>query len=130
MEDYEGSIHISINNTLVFACYLAPYDFAKEYLCINKTIPIDFWLLYGTAKQNSIPVKYVPDDLAIAGGIIKGQVTKKFSPHEFRIDCGPFEIDVLNEAAIELGVGDYIETKGTYQIFLPGTDYTKQDSWG
>lgn len=129
MEDYEGSIHININNILLFVCYLAPYDFVKEYLCINTTIPIDFWLFYGTAKKNNIPLKYFPDNLAIAGGIIKGQITKVFSSHEFRIDCGPLEIDILNETSIELSVGEYIEIEGTYQIFFPGTDYTKEATW-
>lgn len=129
MEDYEGSIHIILNNTTLFVCYQAPFDFAKEHLQINKIISVDLWLFDATVHKSSLPIKCIPNNLKVAGGIIQGQITKLISPNESRINCGPFEIDISNNIPL-FTVGDYIRANGTYTIFFPGTGYSKEAVWG
>ena len=128
--EFEGFITIKLDNELLYVSYQAPYEFAIEYIHINEKIPVDIWLLDGKAKIMNIPSKQHPNNPKIAGGIIEGQVKAVFSSQEFRIDSGLLEIDIGNDEPIELRENDFIETSGTYQIFFPGTEWSKEECWG
>ena len=129
IDDYEGHITIKLNSQVLLVSYQAPYDFAKEYIRIHEILPVDLWIVYGEAKRIYIPIKEIPNNHNIGGGIIKGQVRTVFSSDKFRVDCGCFEIDICNEEPIDLCENDYIETRGTYFIFFPDTDWNKENYW-
>lgn len=129
MNDYEGVVTVTLNGEDITAFYLAPYEFAREYLRRGKQLEVDLWLFDSNARISQTPLREIRHDSNSSGRLIKGQVKKCFTQYEFRVDCGPFEIDVLNEIPIDLCIGEYIETRGSYQIFLPSTDYTKDAVW-
>jgi len=129
IDEFEGMITVKLGDQILLVAYQTPLEFAKEYIQINKILSADLWLFYGKAKKIEIPSKEIPNNPKIAGGKIKGQVKAVFSSREFRVDCGLFEIDIMNEEDFNIYENDYIETKGTYQIFFPGTDWSKDNCW-
>jgi len=137
MNEYESIITISINDEEVDCFCLVPYEFAQNFLRIGEILKIDLWLFDANAKIIQMAVNEIPNFRKTSEGIInrpakkifasqkriserilKGLVKKIFNLYEFRIDCGAFEIDIKNEAPINLFEGQYIETRGTYQIFF------------
>jgi len=129
LEDYEGFMIIKLNDEYLHVCFLAPYEFAYNLLHVGKSINIDLWLAYGTAKIIQILQKEIPRNPKVSGGIHRGEVIKVYNKHELRVNCGAFEIDIRSEVPIEVLTSQYIEAHGDYQIFFPDTDYSKDRCW-
>lgn len=124
--EYEGSIIIDINNVgLLRVAYLAPYEFAKKYLKEKNKIMVDLWFIYGIPVKIDNYEKYYCSDLIINGGKIKGEIKSVLSSTEFRVDCGTI-IDIKSDKPInDINESDFIEVEGTYQIYFPGTDWSR-----
>lgn len=140
----EGDMIISLNDILYRVYYQMPDDYIKDSILKkanwlqeservfkiteNSTFNalIDLWLVYGHCKLTSNKIKNKPSDLNICGGICRGDILNISSGNELQIDCG-IQIDVDNESEIseEFKIGDYIEVSGTFQIYMPHTDFER-----
>lgn len=124
--DYEGTLIIVLNGKKHRVSYQAPSEFATRYLCINGEVQIDLWLVYGSVKKVEVQRYTLPADTKIVGGTISGKVIGVIPPWVLRVDCG-LTIDVFNRIPIgEVRVGDYIETRGTYQVYFPNTEWSME----
>lgn len=87
---------------------------------------IDLWLVYGHWKITKNRDKQFPTDIKICGGLCRGEIISTFEDRAIRIDCG-IVIDVDNELDLneDYGIGEFVEVSGTYQIYLPNTDYDR-----
>jgi len=129
MDDYEGCICLKIDNTIISVHYQIPLKEARKYFIPGNVLAVDLWLFYGTAKKICLQNKQVPTNIAIAGGVLNGQVKEVYNSQEFRIDCGVFEIDLLNEEPLDILKDMYVQTEGTFHIFLPETKWSKENCW-
>lgn len=130
-DDYEGRLWLRCNSQKLLVAHQIPLDGSSKYLIPGQTLYIDLWLFYANPMHSLLPQKQIPKSLNVVGGVLHGQVEQIFSSNEFRIDCGELKIDVLSESSIKkISKRDYIEVSGSYYIFLPGTEYSKEELWG
>ena len=119
--DYEGLVVVSIQRRDTMALYQLPMEIAFEKLTPGAVVLVDLWHVYGAAVRIDIAQRAFPTPPDVAGGTIRGQVVDVMSPTEFRVDCGLL-IDVENRTELKgVAAGDFIETRGTYQVYFPGT---------
>lgn len=140
----EGNMVIELNGNLFKVYYQMPNYFIEEYL-LNKLdwdqedslvykikgsdnckMLIDLWLVYGYCKLTENKNKLFPIDINKCGGLCKGEIISINQNNELRMDCGIL-IDVDNEKELndKYKIGDHVEVTGTYQIYLPNTEYDR-----
>ncbi|MEA4883985.1 MAG: hypothetical protein VB144_10105 [Clostridia bacterium] len=123
--DYEGLAVLSILGQDVLVSYQAPMEFALQKLTPDAVIPVDLWHVYGKAVKIYAAHKAFPTPPDVAGGTIRGQIIDVMSPTEFRVDCGLL-MDVENRTELKgIAPGDFIEIRGTYQVYFPGTEWDR-----
>jgi hypothetical protein len=129
IDDYQGLMIIEIHGIDLLTIYQAPSAFAESNLIVNKEIKVDLWFLDALVKTGS-QKKEFPTNISEAGGQLHGRVTKVLSDYEIEIDCGKLVLNIRNEKEIVgLNVGDYIETRGSYQIFFPETEWSYEEMY-
>lgn len=104
-----------------------PIEFKEKEFVTRKTNEqklIDLWLFDGTLKTTELKAKSFDQN----NKQIIGEVKFIYSEDKLQVDCG-FLIDIKNETVIkDISVGDFIETKGTFQVFFPNTEYSWESS--
>jgi len=128
-EDFIFNENVSlkpITKTVLKSNLFKPLEFREKEFKTRKTNVqelIDLWLFDGTLKK----VKSMTKTFDQNSREITGEVMIIHSKDKIRVDCG-FLIDIMNEKPIEdINVGDYIETKGTFQVFFPNTEYSWEE---
>jgi hypothetical protein len=140
----EGNMIIRLNEVLYKVYYQMPDDYIEEFFIkksnwiqessrvynINENEScntlIDLWLVYGDCKIIDNKIKHLPSDLHSCGGRCKGEIVNISKDGTLRIDCG-----ILIDVDIEFGIpekcdiGEYVEISGTYQAYLPNTDFER-----
>ena len=128
-DEYEGRVLLKCNGKELLVAHQLP-PATNKYFVPGKTILVDLWLFYGSPKHSLFTEKQLVESSDVVGGVLRGQVTAVFNSREFRIDCGAVEIDILHEQPLEFSKNEYVEVSGCYYIFLPNTEYSKEEWWG
>lgn len=127
-DDCDGFITVRINGHRFQTYYRASVGFTESVVRPSRTMAVDLWHVFGKARMADTERGVFPLDVRAPGGTIVGEVISVFSPREFRVDCGKLIIDVENRVPFQdVCSGAYIETTGTYQVFFPGTEYSREE---
>lgn len=122
--DYDGYIVFELCGKTLSFYYQAPLEFAKEYLLVDKVIPVDIWIGLSEIQELPYEFKYVPFGQYPADGVVSGHVMSILNANRFRLDCGELMFDVQVDDPILPKIGTNLSVYGSRQVFFPNTEWS------
>ncbi len=124
-DDYQGPVELKVGRMWLHGWHTFPFSFAESYFVAGETVDVDLWIGFGHAEIVEPGEEFFDPDTNSA----RGRVFQRLRPRQFRVSCGDFLIDVFDEGDCDPKVGDYIQVKGSLEVFAPNTEYSKEESW-